>query len=64
MRFVPVKTADQQAALMLIGLRDRLIGNRIQPKRLQSASAADQHKRSKKLTAKSAETSCLQRHSA
>ena len=30
MRFVPVKTADQQAALMLIGLRDRLIGNRTQ----------------------------------
>ncbi|WP_158913289.1 IS110 family transposase [Caulobacter sp. S45] len=30
MRFVPVKTADQQAALMLMGLRDRLIGNRTQ----------------------------------
>jgi len=27
MRFVPVKTAEQQAALMLIGLRERLIGN-------------------------------------
>ena len=27
MRFVPVKTAEQQATLMLIGLRDRLIGN-------------------------------------
>jgi transposase len=30
MRFVPVKTADQQAALMLVGLRDRLIRNRTQ----------------------------------
>ncbi|MGB7946348.1 MAG: IS110 family transposase [Candidatus Binatia bacterium] len=30
MRFVPVKTAEQQAALMLIGLRERLIRNRTQ----------------------------------
>src|SRR6204780_4868899 len=30
MRFVPVKTAEQQAALMLVGLRDRLIRNRVQ----------------------------------
>jgi transposase len=30
MRFVPMKTAEQQAALMLIGLRDRLIRNRTQ----------------------------------
>jgi transposase len=30
MRFVPVKTADQQAALMLMGLRNRLIGQRTQ----------------------------------
>lgn len=30
MRFVPVKTADNQAALMLVGLRDRLIRNRTQ----------------------------------
>lgn len=30
MRFVPVKTAEQQAALILIGLRDRLIRNRTQ----------------------------------
>ena len=30
MRFVPVKTAEQQAALMLIGLRDRLVRNRTQ----------------------------------
>ena len=30
MRFVPVKTAEQQAALILIGVRDRLIRNRTQ----------------------------------
>ena len=30
MRFVPVKTAEQQAALMLVGSRDRLIRNRTQ----------------------------------
>ncbi|GCA53832.1 transposase IS116/IS110/IS902 family protein [Sinorhizobium sp. KGO-5] len=30
MRFVPVKTAQQQAALMLVGLRERLIRNRTQ----------------------------------
>jgi transposase len=30
MRFVPVKTAEQQAALMMIGVRDRLIRNRTQ----------------------------------
>src|SRR6195952_468550 len=30
MRFVPAKTADQQAALMLIGMRSRLIHNRTQ----------------------------------
>jgi transposase len=30
MRFVPVKTAEQQAHLMLMGLRDRLIRNRTQ----------------------------------
>jgi transposase len=30
MRFVPVKTAGQQAALMMAGLRDRLIRNRTQ----------------------------------
>jgi transposase len=28
MRFVPVKTAEQQAALMLVGVRERLIRNR------------------------------------
>ncbi len=30
MRFVPVKSAEQQAALMLVGMRDRLIRNRTQ----------------------------------
>jgi len=30
MRFVPVKSAERQAALMLVGLRDRLIRNRTQ----------------------------------
>jgi transposase len=30
MRFVPIKTAEQQAALMLVGLRDRLIRTRTQ----------------------------------
>ena len=30
MRFVPIKTIEQQAALMLIGVRDRLIRNRTQ----------------------------------
>ena len=30
MRFVPMKTAEEQAALMLVGLRDRLIRNRTQ----------------------------------
>jgi transposase len=30
MRFVPVKSAERQAALMLLGLRDRLVRNRTQ----------------------------------
>src|SRR5215510_3515925 len=30
MRFVPVKTADQEAAQMLLGMRDRLIARRTQ----------------------------------
>lgn len=30
MRFVPVKTAEQQAALMLVGVRERLIQKRTQ----------------------------------
>ncbi len=37
MRFVPMKTAEQQAALMLVGVRERLIGNRTQ---LATRSAA------------------------
>lgn len=30
MRFVPVKTVEQQAALMLVGMRERLVGRRTQ----------------------------------
>ena len=30
MRFVPVKTSEQQAALLLVGIRDRMIRNRTQ----------------------------------
>jgi transposase len=30
MRFVPIKTVEQQAALMLVGIRERLIKNRTQ----------------------------------
>jgi transposase len=30
MRFVPMKTAEQQATLVLVGVRDRLIRNRTQ----------------------------------
>src|SRR5215471_20325760 len=30
MRFVPVKSADQQAALMLVGVRDQLVARRTQ----------------------------------
>lgn len=30
MRYVPVKTAEQQAALMLLGVRDQLVGRRTQ----------------------------------
>jgi transposase len=30
MRFVPAETVEQQAALMMVGLRDRLIRNRTQ----------------------------------
>jgi transposase len=30
MRFVPVKSVDEQAALILVGVRDRLIRNRTQ----------------------------------
>lgn len=41
MRFVPVKTAGQQAALMLIGIRDRLIRNRTQLSNAIRGSAAE-----------------------
>jgi len=37
MRFVPVKTAEQQAALMMVGVRDRLIQ--------QSHAAVERHSR-------------------
>jgi transposase len=30
MRFVPVKSAEQQAALMLVGVRDQLVNRRTQ----------------------------------
>jgi transposase len=30
MRFVPIKRIDQQASLMLIGMRDRLVRNKTQ----------------------------------
>ena len=30
MRFVPVRTAEQQAALMLMGLREQLVASRTQ----------------------------------
>jgi len=30
MRYAPIKTAEQQAALMLVGVRNRLIRNRTQ----------------------------------
>jgi transposase len=30
MRYVPVKTAEQQAALMLLGIRDQLVARRTQ----------------------------------
>jgi nucleotide-binding universal stress UspA family protein len=41
MRFVPMKTAEQQAALMLVGLRDRLIRNRAQLSNAIRGYAAD-----------------------
>ena len=46
MRFVPAKTAEQQAALMLVGVRDRLIRNRT-----QSANAVRGHAAELGLTA-------------
>ena len=41
MRFVPVKTAEQQAALMLVGVRDRPIRNRTQLANAIRSYAAD-----------------------
>jgi hypothetical protein len=41
MRFVPVKTAEQQAALMLVGVRDRLIRNRTQLSNAVRGQAAE-----------------------
>jgi transposase len=41
MRFVPMKTAEQQAALMLVGLRDRLIRNRTQLSNAIRGNAAE-----------------------
>jgi transposase len=41
MRFVPVKTAEQQAALMLVGVRDRLIRNRTQMANAIRGNAAE-----------------------
>jgi len=41
MRFVPVKTAEQQAALMLVGMRERLIRNRTQLSNLIRGYAAE-----------------------
>jgi len=32
MRFVPVKTTEEQAALILVGVRDQLIRRRTQPR--------------------------------
>jgi transposase len=41
MRFVPVKTAEQQAALMLVGVRDRLIRQRTQLSNAMRGHAAE-----------------------
>src|SRR6202521_3087947 len=41
MRFVPVKTAEQQAALMLAGIRERLIARRTQLGNMISGYAAE-----------------------
>jgi len=41
MRFVPVKTAEQQAALMLLGIRERLIARRIQLSNMIRGHAAE-----------------------
>jgi transposase len=41
MRFVPVKTADQQAALMLMGVRDQLVARRTQLSNMIRGYAAE-----------------------
>lgn len=41
MRFVPVKSAEQQAALMLVGVRDQLIGRRTQLSNAMRGYAAE-----------------------
>jgi transposase len=41
MRFVPVKTSEQQAALMLVGLRDQLIARRTQLSNMIRGYAAE-----------------------
>jgi transposase len=41
MRFVPVKTAEQQAALMLVGVRDQLIARRTQLSNMIRGYAAE-----------------------
>ena len=41
MRFVPVKTAEQQAALMLVGVRDQLIARRTQLSNMMRGYAAE-----------------------
>jgi transposase len=41
MRFVPVKTAEQQAAQMMLGMRDRLIGYRTQLSNAIRGNAAE-----------------------
>ena len=41
MGFVPVKTAEQQAALMLVGVRDRLVRNRTQLTNMIRGHAAE-----------------------
>jgi hypothetical protein len=43
MRFVPVKTAEQQAALMLVSVRDRLIRNRTQLALLHGSRGGSQN---------------------
>jgi len=41
MQFVPVKTEEQQAALMLVGMRERLVARRTQFEQMRSGYAAE-----------------------